>query len=137
MSGTPYTERILLSGTAEGPLLRLDRPLSFWGGIDPRTGCVLDPRHPQYGRSLTGRIVAMERSIGSSSGSSVLLELMARRIGPVGLILCEPDAILTLGVIVAREMEYGEIPVFLVPREILDRLPDQLRMCADGRLEPV
>lgn len=130
-------KEILLPGVAEGYLLRLDRPLSFWGGVDPRTGDILDPRHPQHGENLTGRVLALERGIGSSSGSSVLLELLAEGKGPAGLLLMEADAILTLGVIVAREMDYGAIPVFLVSPETFASLPPRLRLTESGQIEPI
>lgn len=136
MSASLPACEVLLSGTAEGELLRLDRPLSFWGGVDPITGDITDPRHPQCGVNLAGRILAMERSIGSSSSSSILLELMARQKAPAGLILTEPDAILTLGVIVAREMGYGSIPVFIVTSERLGQIPSPLRMTVEGLLLP-
>lgn len=136
MTASLCASAILLSGEAEGPVLRLDRPLSFWGGVDPRTGVILDPRHPQYGAELGGRILAMERTIGSSSGSSVMLELLAIGKAPAGLILTEPDAILTLGVIVAREMGYGSLPVFLVSPDTLAQLPASLAMHANGELVP-
>ena len=127
---------VLLSGGAEGEVLRLERPLSFWGGVDPNSGDITDPRHPQFGANMAGRIVAMERGIGSSSGSSILLELMSRKKAPAGLILTEPDAILTLGVIVAREMGYGSIPVFLIAAELLEKIPTPLIMTEAGLLLP-
>ena len=131
----PLTATILLPGAAEGDVLRFDRPLSFWGGVDPKSGEIIDPRHPQFGQRLAGRILATERAIGSSSGSSVMLELLAQNLGPAGILLTEPDAILTLGIVVAREMGYGAIPVFLITPEVLDRLPPRLRMSKTGRLE--
>jgi predicted aconitase with swiveling domain len=127
--------RVLLEGEAKGELLRLDKPISFWGGVDPKTGCIIDPRHPQSGCSVEGRILAMERVIGSSSGSSVMMELLAIGKAPSGLILAEVDAILTLGVVVGREMGYGSIPVFLVSLETLGFLPSRLRMTEDGLIE--
>lgn len=126
---------VLLSGTAEGELLRLESPLSFWGGVDPVSGDITDPRHPQFGANMAGRIVAMERGIGSSSGSSILLELLANGHGPVGLLLIEPDAILTLGAVVAREMGYADLPIFLITGADFRRLPQRLRMQPTGILE--
>jgi predicted aconitase with swiveling domain len=136
MSEILSVRAVLLSGTAEGERLLLDRPLSFWGGVDPLSGDITDPRHPQFGANLAGRILAMERSVGSSSSSSILLELLARGKAPAGLILTEADAILTLGVIVAREMGYGSIPVFLVSVEQLLQLPTQIRMTEAGLIVP-
>ena len=43
-------------------------------------------------------------TIGSSSASAVLLELVHAGHAPAALVLHEPDAILLLGLIVAREM---------------------------------
>jgi predicted aconitase with swiveling domain len=129
--------KALLPGEATGELLRLDRDISFWGGVDPQSGRILDPRHPQYGISVSGRILAMERVIGSSSGSSVMMELLAIGKAPAGVILTEVDAILTLGVVVGREMGYGSIPVFLVSTNTLNSLPSTLSMTADGRIAPI
>jgi predicted aconitase with swiveling domain len=131
---TLTAREILLAGTAEGELLRLERPLSFWGGVDPNTGAVTDPRHPQFGATIAGRIVAMERGIGSSSGSSILLELLSNGNGPIGLLLIEPDAILTLGAVVAREMDYADLPIFLITEADFLRLPQRLRMNLTGAI---
>jgi predicted aconitase with swiveling domain len=127
-------QRVLLPGVAKGEMLRLEKPISFWGGVDPRTGCISDPRHPQYSCSVSGRILAMERVVGSSSGSSVIMELLAIGKAPAGLILVEVDAILSLGIIVGREMGFGSIPVFLVDSETLRRLPPVLVMTMSGEL---
>jgi len=125
---------VLLPGDARGRLLRLDLPISFWGGVDPVTGCISDPRHPQFGCCVSDRILAMERVVGSSSGSSVMMELLAIGKAPAGLILAEVDAILTLGVVVAREMGYGSIPVFLVSSETLGSLPTEILMTEGGEI---
>lgn len=105
---------VLLPGSAEGEVLKLDRPISFWGGVDPETGRISDPRHPQHGESVAGRILVIPETIGSSSGSAVMLELIARRLAPAALILGKPDAILVLGVVVAREMDHEDPPPVLL-----------------------
>ena len=103
--------RVLVEGEAQGLVLHLEEDLSFWGAIDPLTGAIIDRRHPQAGQSICDRVIVMRRSIGSSSGSAVLLETLQRGVGPAGIILAEPDQILTLGAVVSREMGYGNIPV--------------------------
>ena len=65
-------------------------------------------------------MLALPRAIGSSSSSAVLLELIFGGRAPRALLLGEADAILALGVVVAREMGYGSIPVLEVE---LARLP--------------
>ncbi|HEX6130994.1 MAG TPA: DUF126 domain-containing protein, partial [Actinomycetota bacterium] len=49
--------RALVAGEAEGPVLALDEPLSFWGGLDAATGKVVDPHHPQRGRAAAGAVL--------------------------------------------------------------------------------
>lgn len=126
--------RVLVAGEAEGSLLRLSQPISFWGGVNPKTGAIADPRHPEAGARMGGRIVAMERVIGSCSGSSVLLELAFAGNAPAGLILTEPDAIATLGAVVAGAMEIGTIPVVLVSAAELAALPANIRIGRDGSI---
>lgn len=103
--------RVLVVGAARGDVLRFTRPISLWGGVDPRSGVVIDQRHPQRGERLSGRIALFPGTIGSSSSSAILLELLRNSCAPVGIILDRADAILTLGVVVARELGYPTIPV--------------------------
>lgn len=102
--------RALHGGAAAGPLFVLGAPLSFWGGVDPASGVVADPRHPDHGARLGGRILVMERTIGSSSSSAVMLELLRNQVAPAGVVVGEPDAILVLGVLVADELGCPTIP---------------------------
>ncbi len=118
MTGDAIRGEVLLPGAAEGAILKLDRPISFWGGVDPETGRIADPRHPQHEQTVGGRILVIPETIGSSSGSAVMLELIARGLGPAAVILGKPDAILILGVVVAREMGYrNPPPVLLLPSQ--------------------
>jgi predicted aconitase with swiveling domain len=96
---------VLVAGqAAKAPALVLTAPISFWGGVDPRTGLIADVRHPQHGVSISGKVLCLPGTIGSSSASAVLLELVSAGLAPAALILHEPDAILLLGLIVAQEM---------------------------------
>jgi len=96
---------ILVPGAAgAGEALVLTAPISFWGGVDPKTGRIADVRHPQHGEVIAGRVLFLLGTIGSSSASSVLMELVHSGNAPAAMVLHEPDAILLLGLIVAREM---------------------------------
>jgi len=98
------TGETLFPGTGEGALLVLSAPLSFWGGVDPATGVVINARHPDRGTSLAGRVVAVRELIGSSSSSSVMLELVDAGVAPAAILLGRPDAILVVGCLAAREL---------------------------------
>lgn len=101
-------------GTGRGALLLLDEPLSLWGGVDAETGRVVDPRHPQSGEQLAGRVVVMPEGRGSSSSSSVLVECVRRGTAPAAIVLGRPDAVIALGAIVAAELYGASLPVVVV-----------------------
>jgi predicted aconitase with swiveling domain len=115
---------VQVEGDARGRILKLEKPISFWGGVDPVTGRISDPRHPNHRAVLKGRVLVLPGMIGSSSSSYIMLELMAKRLAPAALVVAEPDAILGLGVVVAREMNYGSIPVLVLPRDRQAELAD-------------
>ncbi|MEE2768562.1 MAG: DUF126 domain-containing protein [Actinomycetota bacterium] len=109
--------QVLVAGTATGEVLRLDEPLSFWGGVDPATGQITDLRHPQAGQAVAGRILVMPFGRGSSGGSSVIAEGIRMKTAPLAVLLLEPDEIIALGSIVADEL-YGEpMPVVVLDEE--------------------
>ena len=128
---------VLVSCEAEAPVLRLTADISFWGGVDPNSGKIIDQRHPQYGQSVAGKILLMQRSIGSSSGSSILLELMKQGCGPEGVILVEADLIITLGVVVSREMQFGSIPVVQVSASDYETLGDVVCIDQSGLISNI
>ena len=120
--------RVLYPGDAVGPLLRLSAPISFWGGIDPNTGTVMDTRHPQRGRTVGGTILALSQPIGSSSSASVMLETIRNGCAPAGLILGKADAILVVGCLAAREIDLRPPPVLVLDAEDIRGLPEEGRL---------
>ncbi len=96
--------QLVVAADVEGPVLVCSEGLSFWGGVDPVTGGVIDAHHPQHGRSLAGRIVLMPTSRGSCSGSGVLLALALNGRAPQALVFREDEDILTLGALLAGRM---------------------------------
>ncbi len=112
--GMSWQGEALIEGAAAGPALRLDAPLSFWGGVDPASGEICLAGHPQLGERITGTVLVIERLVGSSSSSAVMLELLYRSIGPAALILGTRDAILPIGSLVAQQMGWTPCPVILL-----------------------
>ena len=131
--------RTLVAGRASGRALVLEEPLSFWGGLDPATGALIDTHHPQQGASVTGRILVMPSGRGSSSSSYVLAESIRAGTAPVAILLREPDGIVALGAIVARELYGSTVPVVVLGAEAYDSIVDGLLVdvAAEGDLATV
>jgi predicted aconitase with swiveling domain len=125
LNGARWQAKVTIAGKAEGRVLRLAEPISFWGGIDPRTAAVIDVRHPDLGKNIAGRVLCLPGMIGSSAASAVLLELLRAGLAPAALVLGETDAILALGVVVGREMGYPAIPVLELGRREQEELPQE------------
>lgn len=117
--------RSLVEGAAQGALLFADVGLSFWGGVDPASGEVIDRHHPLSGERLAGRVLAIPSGRGSCTGSSVLMELISNGHAPAALVLAEADEILTLGVLVAQLIFQRSLPVVQIGREAFDGLRGQ------------
>jgi predicted aconitase with swiveling domain len=114
-SGRAFEGRVLVAGTAAAPALVLQAPLSLWGGMDPRTGRISDPHHPQLGATVNSRVLVMPSGRGSSSSSSVLAEAIRLGTAPLAILVEEPDEILVLGAIVAGDLYARTCPVLVLP----------------------
>ena len=103
-----FQAEVLLPGAAlRGRALALTAPISFWGGVDPKTALITDARHPECGQDISGRILLVPETVGSSSAAAILLELVHAGRAPAAVVLHQPDAILLLGLIVAKEMGWN------------------------------
>jgi predicted aconitase with swiveling domain len=107
-----------VAGEAAGEVLVLEEPLSFWGGIDPASGDIIDVHHPQRGSNIAGKVLVMPGGRGSSSSSSVLAEAIRAGTAPAAIVLREPDPIVALGAIVARELYGVTVPVVVTGEEV-------------------
>lgn len=128
--------RVLHAGHVQGRSLRLDEPLSFWGGFDPSTGVVIDQSHPQVGQSLTDRIVLVPGSRGSAGTPGVVAESLRAGTGPLALIVTKADINLTAGVLVAASLYDIECPLILVDETDLARMPNDadVEITSSGRI---
>lgn len=131
---------IVVAASAEGPVLALPEGLSFWGGVDPASGRVIDAHHPMCDEMLAGKVVLMPTSRGSCTGSGVLLELVLNGHAPAALAFRGEEDILTLGALIAGRMFDRPLPVLHLSADDYDRLagatfariaPDAVQ--ADGR----
>jgi predicted aconitase with swiveling domain len=116
--------RPIVPGEARGAVLLSERALSLWGGIDPKTGQIIDHRHDRCGEFVAGRVFALPSEKGSSTGSAVLLELVRIGKAPSAIITRSLAPILALGSIIARELYDVGLPILLISEDEFGALPD-------------
>ena len=108
---------IYVQNDVDSDIVICDEGLSFWGGVDPNTGVIIDTHHSNCGEKLSGKIVLMPTSRGSCSGSGVLLQLAQNGNAPAALIFRETEDVLTLGAMIAERLFDKNIAVLrLVPK---------------------
>lgn len=128
--------QLAVAADVEGPVLVCTEGLSFWGGVDPVSGRIIDAHHPQHGEPLAGRVVLMPTSRGSCTGSGLLLELALNGHAPAALIFREEEDILTLGALVAKHLFERPLAVVRLNGEEYDAAARQTRLrVSAGHLE--
>ena len=115
----------IVAGEATGRALVTSEPFSFWGGLNPDTGEIIDRRHPLSGRIVSGRVLVLPHGRGSCSASGVFLEAIRNRTAPVAVIVSRLDPIIVLGAILGEELYGRTVPVVLLS-------PEDLAVIVDG-----
>ena len=104
----------VVDGDARGTVLALDEPLSFWGGVDPGTGVIVDRHHPQADASVAGTVLVLPGTRGSAGGSGTLAESLRLGTGPAAILLPSANRSIAVGVLVADELYGRPVPVLVL-----------------------
>lgn len=96
--------RRIFHGKTEGEALVTKDSISFYGGIDPETGIVVEKGHELEGVDTTDKILVFPTGKGSTVGSYVIYQMAKTGKGPKALVLQDCEAIVAVGCII------GEIP---------------------------
>lgn len=121
--------RGVVRGRAAGPALVADATLSFWGEVDPVTGQVIAVGHPLEGQSLTGRVLVIRSTKGSSATPMVLNLAQLEGTAPAAFVNVEVDSLAALGCIVNRIPMVTDLA--RNPFEVI-RTGDQVEVDADA-----
>ena len=123
---------IYVQNEVDSDIVVCNEGLSFWGGVDPDTGVIIDNHHPNCGEELSGKIVLMPTSRGSCSGSGVLLQLAQNGKAPAAIIFRESEDILTLGAMIAERLFNKKIAILRLEPQIYEILSEQKSAKIDG-----
>ena len=94
--------RIIYKGRAEGEALVTEMPISFYGGVDPNTGIVLEKGHQLNCQSVKGKILVFPQGKGSTVGSYTLYRMKKNGTAPAGMINKECETIIAVGAIISE-----------------------------------
>src|SRR4030067_3026561 len=94
--------RIIYKGKAEGEALVTEMPISFYGGVDPNTGEVIEKGHQLNGQSVKGKILVFPQGKGSTVGSYTLYRMKKNGVAPAGMINKECETIIAVGAIISE-----------------------------------
>lgn len=100
-------------GVAQGEALVSRSAITFMGGVDPRTGLVVERGHELEGKCLAGKVLVFPTGKGSTLGSYQLYELALNGRGPCAILNVRADPVVTVGAIMS------DIPM-------MDRLDEDL-----------
>ncbi len=114
-------------GVAEGEVLVLTEPVSFWGGVNHH-GEIIDVHHAQHKAKMTNKILVMPSGRGSSSATAVLAELIRTGDGPLGIVMLQCDTILVIGALVSAEIYGISMPIVELAQAEYDQLTDGMNV---------
>ncbi len=96
------TGRKIFKGKVTGEALVTKDSISFYGGVDPENGLVVEKGHELEGKSINDKILVFPSGKGSTVGSYVIYQMAKTGKGPKALILNECEAIVAVGAIISE-----------------------------------
>ena len=94
--------RSVVKGRAKGVAMVTSHPVSFFGGVDPDEGTIVEAGHDLVGRSITGKVLVFPRGKGSTVGSYVLYAMKKKGTAPAAIINLETEPIIAVGCALAE-----------------------------------
>jgi len=118
------TGRKIYGGKVTGQALVTTQGISFFGGVDPETGVIVEKGHALEGQSISGKILVFPTGKGSTVGSYTLYRLKKVNKAPAAIVNRECETITAVGCIIS------EIPC--LDQIVLDQIKNGAMLCVDG-----
>jgi len=94
--------RIIYKGRGEGEALTTSQPISFYGGVDPNTGELIEKGHELLGKNVKGKMLVFPNGKGSTVGSYTLYRMKKNGTAPAGMVNRECETIVAVGAIISE-----------------------------------
>ena len=103
--------RCIYPGSAQGQALVTSQAISFFGGIDPETGVVVERGHELEGQCITNKVLVFPTGKGSTVGSYTLFRLKHKGHPPLAILNAECETITAVGCIIAEIVCVDQLPI--------------------------
>jgi predicted aconitase with swiveling domain len=104
--------RSIYPGTAQGEALVTTQAVSFFGGVDPETGVVVERGHELEGQSISDKVLVFPTGKGSTVGSYTLYRLKRNGRAPLAILNAECETITAVGCIIAEIICVDQLPIY-------------------------
>ena len=119
-----FQGRRISPGQAVGETLVTAMGISFFGGVDPVTGLVVEKGHALEGQCIRGKVLVFPTGKGSTVGSYTLYRLKKNSNAPAAILNAEAETITAVGCIISDIPCVDHVP--------LDRLATGMRVHVNG-----
>jgi len=93
--------RVINKGKVSGIALVSAKPISFYGGVDAKTGVVTDKDSDIDGQSISGKILVFPYGKGSTVAPYTIYQLAKAGKAPLAMINTEAETIVAVGCIIS------------------------------------
>jgi predicted aconitase with swiveling domain len=121
-----FQGRSIYPGNAHGDALVTSQAISFFGGINPETGVVVERGHELEGKCIAGKVLVFPTGKGSTVGSYTLYRLKHNGCAPLAILNAECETITAVGCIIAEIPCVDQLPIQEILPGSLVRLNDNL-----------
>ncbi len=116
--------RTIYPGNVQGEALVTSQAISFFGGIDPETGIVVELGHELEGQCISGKVLVFPTGKGSTVGSYTLYRLKHSGHAPLAILNAECETITAVGCIIAEIACVDQLPIHKIPSGSLVKIKD-------------
>jgi len=106
--------RIIFKGKVKGEALVTSQPISFYGGVDPESGILVEKGHELEGKNIKGKILVFPNGKGSTVGSYTIYRMKKNNVAPAGMINKECETIIAVGAIISEIPCVDKVDIFKI-----------------------
>jgi phosphomecalonate degydratase small subunit len=122
------TGRCIYNDKVKGAALVSSQAISFFGGVDPETGIVVERGHDLEGQCISGKVLVFPTGKGSTVGSYTLYRLKHNGVAPIAILNAECETITAVGCIISEIACVDQLPIQEIKDGMLVKIDEGLIM---------